>query len=499
MKHTKGEAPNSLARSAMEGVHPPLYRRAKNRNDAEDFTRHILDFEKERGHPKTYEEASEIFRILRFKGYIIHDPLTGSWRGSDIPSIKESFGLETHGKRAEKSKGSHRSKFGKITARSKDELIDEIQRIEDCDRSRATTIFRCGKNNKSVKPVFVYDKPTNTWRGHLADPPTMANTATSLLTKIQRGHWELFGKMPWLNHDRLKLEESDAITWTCEKASVDREAARRLIDNAFHSCRDKSKIPLLFRTLDGVKQIGGKEYVEPFRLTEEVREKLLNMAGVAGHELNRAIKALLNLKDSQVDEAIELAFGEELLVDGEVTITNKVTREESVAIGGKKWYDELLAKELAKQNEARKKKAEKEAQQAAEREKLEAERKEQERLDREMEEINRRIVSLVNKLRGMPKLTEGEAIKWIKDSQDDQLGGFDPVFFFRRALLDYKTITATENGGYRGIDYVEPLKLKAVTVINSRHYVDPEFGQEERERREIMEELALSSRGEFDT
>jgi hypothetical protein len=132
-------------------------------------------------------------------------------------------------------------------------------------------------------------------------------------------------------------------------------------------------------------------------------------------------------KKSEVDKVLAIATDdEELLIRKDLIVTGK---DRSV-ICGKKWYDEFAAKAQAKEAAERQKKAEKEAQQAAEREKLEAERKEQERLDREMEDMNRRIVSLVNKLRGMPKLTEGEAIKWIKDNQDDQLGGFAQCFSF---------------------------------------------------------------------
>ncbi len=384
MKIIKGEAPNTLTRRAMHKVQPLLYRTAPNK-DVDGFKRHIMDFEARRRNTKTLEEAREIFRMLQLmshgkgpdEAYILRDPLTGLWRGAETPTIKESYGLETTGKRAEKSKDSFRSRYGKVTARSREDFLLLIQQTETCERGRAEQIFVTMATNKSVIPPILRDNPTNTWRGFLSPTPSMDDVIAEGPTTKQAYYWKLFHEMPWLKHDQRKLEESDAIPWVIQAAAAERDDARKLIDRAWNCSKDKKKIPLQFRTLDGVKQIGGKGYVEPFRLTGEAREKLLNMPPVIdedGHddEIDNSIMAATGCDKSQADKVIALAEEEELLA--RETLTNSKGREHN-CICGKKWLEDYLAKrrakKLAEEAESRHKKAEEET-------RLESERKQRE-------------------------------------------------------------------------------------------------------------------------
>jgi hypothetical protein len=503
MKVTIGEAPNSLTRRAMAKVYPPLYRGARNM-DVEAFKRHIMDFEAKRGNPKTFEDASEIFRMLQVlshgkgpgEAYILRDPLTGLWRGAETPTIKESAGLATYGKRKERFEKSFRYRYEKVTARSREDFISLIEQTEKCPRDRAEQIFVTMATNKSLVKPILYDKPTNTWRGHLAPVPSIEDFASGPPTTKQAYYWKLFHEMPWLNHSQRNLEESEAIPWVMQAAEAQRDEARKIIDRAWNCSKDKQKVPLQSRTLDGVKQIGGKGYVEPFQLTEEAREKLLNMRAVINElvadekanermdaEVDRAIMGATGCAKSQTWDVEDQAVEEGLLVKVEIGVNGK----DRDVICGKKWFDELKAdhraKQLVKEAEAQRKQQEAEAQ-----------RNQQERLeeiDREMDQLHKRLDLLTGELRKMPKLTEGDAIKWIEDNQADRLGGLDPRTVFIYAEKVHKTIKPVDSEYYQGIDCVEPLKPEPVSKIKSRPYVDHEFEQEARERAEMAREFAL--------
>lgn len=116
--------------------------------------------------------------------------------------------MENNTKRGEQSRGSHREKFGKITARSKQDFLDEIMAIEGCGIDRAKQILKTCHANGIVR----YDKPTNTWRGFLADPPPLAETVKAAPTSKQQEYRKKYGCMPWLSeHDFRNPAQSEPL------------------------------------------------------------------------------------------------------------------------------------------------------------------------------------------------------------------------------------------------------------------------------------------------
>jgi hypothetical protein len=257
--------------------------------------------------------------------------------------VRESFGLETYGKRAEKSKGSIRRLVQHITARSRDAFVDEIQRILVCDRAHAEKKFTTARTNKSVLAPVLYHEPTGTWRGHLAPEPTFDETSPRPLAEKQQHYWEMFSSMPWLNNDQRNLESSEAVAWVSEKTGVDRTQAAKLIHQAFGCSRDKAKIPFQFRVVGDIKQIAGKEYIEPYILTDEGRDNLVNMEGVNESSFDYRLRTTLKIKETQVAEVSSLVFSEGLLVRDSENFTQKDTGEKCAVICGKNWLDKRLA------------------------------------------------------------------------------------------------------------------------------------------------------------
>jgi hypothetical protein len=263
---------------------PKLYRRAP-RLTKDGFVKHIHKFENDRGGNISHDRAKEIFDILRQQSHdaeeegrrndiwITFDEATGEWGGSETPSHRESYGMDRNTKRGEQSKGSHREKFGKISACSKQDFADEIMAIEGCGFDRATQIWRTCKDNGIAK----HHKPTNTWRGFLADPPTLADAAKVAPTSRQEEYRKRYGCMPWLTNDWQNPEQSEVLGWIVERDAelgeeIDIEEAQKRYKRAWSCSKDKSKVA--FVRDPKTKLVRGVDYRETsvFRQMPKMRE-----------------------------------------------------------------------------------------------------------------------------------------------------------------------------------------------------------------------------------
>jgi hypothetical protein len=373
------------------------------------------------------------------------------WRGIETPPIRESAGVAPSSGKRKRYDKSYRKRYQNVTYRYRDEFIRLIQETEPCDEGPAERIFNSMRNSRALKPPIKRHKPTNTWGGSEAPEPTLDDFDGQPRTTKQQDYWKLFREMPWLDHDRRKPEESKAIPWLMDSAGVDRGEAERLIGRAFNCSKDQSKIPLCFRVVEGVKQIGGKEYVEAFRLTGEIREKLLNMEPVIDEEeydreLDNRIMAATGCKRSQSRDVEELALEEELLVKVDMVVNG----EDRGVICGKKFHDDLVVKQRAKEVEAQEKKAQEEARkQEAEQKRKElasAKRQEEKELAEKMVAQQKRIETLANELRKMPRINQDKAPQWVKNNLGDKLDGLEPEVVLSQAFHKYKTIIYLPDG-----------------------------------------------------
>lgn len=362
----KSLAEPDIYKEAMKRVVVKFYRRAPY-HSSEGFKQHILEFERKRRNPKTPEKAAIIFEVLRnisrsaqdkgnlFDVILRYDELTGQWGGWETPPKRESIGLPRNTKRGEQSIDSHRFNFGKITARSKNALLDEIMSLGNVDLDRALQIWETGRHGKDR--VFRYDKNTNTWRGCFAPKPDESDFVESEPTLKQEVYRNAYGKMPWLNHHWKHPEESDALKWIMKKDSVSLEEAVRIMNRLRNCSKDKDKIPVRLRTFEGKAQAGGIDYVEPFTLTADQIKTIENMAGCWADKLESRIAEVLNIKSDRVKPAI-------VEID-RLGLTVRFEHKKREAVGGKKWNEERLAQEAEKKANEAKAKADKEDEEAA--------------------------------------------------------------------------------------------------------------------------------------
>jgi hypothetical protein len=261
---------NKKTKSTSQFV-PKLYQWAPRLPTKDEFVRYIHKFENDRGQKISLNRAEEIFNILHQQSHdadregrrdgiwITRDPVTGEWGGSKTPFNRVKYGMENNTKRGEQSKGSHRLKFGKITARSKQDFLDEIMETEGCGIDRAKQILKtCHANG-----IARYHKPTNTWRGFLADPPTLAETAKVPPTSKQEEYRRKYGCMPWLTHDWQNPDQSEVLRWIVARELelgeiIDIAEAGKRYRRAWSCSKDKSKLP--FVRDRKTKRIRGVDY-----------------------------------------------------------------------------------------------------------------------------------------------------------------------------------------------------------------------------------------------
>jgi hypothetical protein len=414
----------TLYHRAMAGVMPRLYRRAPYTG----MTQHILDFERKRNNPKTPEEAKKISTVFRQRSLIAKrenklddailrfDEITKLWGGWETPPVRESLGIERNTARGEQSKNSYRTKFGQITARSKCELLDEIMSIENCDLVRAEQIFVTCRTNKSKLPVFLYHKATNTWRGCFANEPDIDDAVERATTNKQEEYRLLFAPMPWLNHDQRKLEESDAIKWVMQReTSFSFDEAKRKIDRAFTCSKNKAKISIRSRTCDGFKQIGGRDYVEPFPLTDEICDKIRKLDPIQKEYYRDEICKRFSILPEQIEQVIGQIRDRKLCAIWSMTVID--TGNPCEAVVGEKYAADFTEKELAQKQEDESRKAQ------AEKDRTELRRREQDKSEMQLsafknasrEERFEMLKGEAKRCTRLPRLEHSAAMQWVSE------------------------------------------------------------------------------------
>ena len=136
-----GITQTDLNTDATKGISSREYVHAKNML-VDEFKQYISKTELKRGNPKTATQVNRIFSFLDRIGIILHDKKTAKWRGRKTPPNGPSIGIKRKGKRGyAQCVDSHRERFGHIEAKSKAEVLLEIQAIEDCDEKTSGTDF----------------------------------------------------------------------------------------------------------------------------------------------------------------------------------------------------------------------------------------------------------------------------------------------------------------------------------------------------------------------
>jgi hypothetical protein len=148
-------------------------------------------------------------------------------------------------------------------------------------------------------------------------------------TELQQDHWDLWNLMPWGQHRYQDLQQSGPVTWISERLGVSLEVGLSKYDNARTCSRIEANTPFDYETRPG--WVRGKNYVEPFVLTDEVRAKIegMDVEGMSGFYSSEkffsdALGKLLDLKSpAQLAQAMTITKDAGLWESREVALYRK--------------------------------------------------------------------------------------------------------------------------------------------------------------------------------